>query len=123
MPFPGLNATGFTALEDSKYFSDVPVDPAMTQEIEGGWEVSRPRYTRAPARVITTGFTDITDAQKTLLFNYYAAMRGGSASFSYLNPVSGETMTVRFAKPPKAEYAGMGGTHRWDIKNIELKQV
>lgn len=124
MPFPGLISLGFTAKEDSKYLTETPNNPVIRGEYEGGYVVTRPRYTRAPTNKITTGFTDISNADKVIFFNYYAAMRGGSNSFTYNHPVSGEAMTVRFGEtPPVAKYAGMGTNFRWDIADIDLEQV
>lgn len=123
MPIPGLVSLGFTASEDSKYMEEKPNDPAIRKEMEGGFVVSRPRFTRAPTTVITTGFTDISNADKVRLMNFYASMGGGSASFSYTHPVSNDLLTVRFAEAPAPKYAGMGGNHRWDVPNIKLETV
>lgn len=123
MPFPELNALGFTASEDSKYFDETQADPAIRKEFDGGFVSTRPRFTRAPPRQITTGFTDINNANKELLFDLYDLARGGSAAVAYIHPVSGETLSVRITKPIKAKYVGMGGNHRWDVASIQLETI
>jgi hypothetical protein len=123
MPIPQLDALGFTTREDSKFFEENPVDPAIRKEFEGGFVSSRPRFTRT-MMVFTTGFTDMLDADKVILMGpsgFYDLVRGGSGSFGYIHPVSGDVFTVRFKQPLKAKYVGMGGTHRWDVNPIELE--
>lgn len=123
MPFPGLTSLGFTAKEDSKYFTETQTDPTIRGEYEGGFVVTRPRFTRVPPRVITTGFSDLTDTQKQLLFTYYENMRGGAISFTYNHPVTNAAMTVRFREPFTAKYVGVGTTYRWDVADIKLEQI
>lgn len=123
MSFPALNLLGFTAKEDSKHFRENQKDPTIRKEFDGGFVSTRSRYTRPPPRIITTGFTDISDANKVLLMNFYTAQRGGAVSFTYIHPVSGESLTVRFAEPFEASYAGMGFNRRWDIAPIKLETV
>ncbi len=113
---------GFSAKEDSKYFDEKLVDPAIRKEIEGGFVSTRRRFTRS-VREITTGFTDISEENKQRFFDYVETVGGGSASFPYIHPVTGESLTVRFKDTPSAKYAGMGGNHRWDIANIKLETV
>jgi hypothetical protein len=123
MPIPALDATGFLAREDSQFFKEAPADPAMRKEIEGGFAITRPRYTRAPPITFTTGWTDISDADKKRLMTFYANQRGGSNSFDYVHPIDGHTVQVRFVGKVEPEYAGFGGNHRWNIKNVTLEIV
>lgn len=123
MPFPDLINMGFTAKEDSKFFDETPVDPALRKEFEGGFVSTRPRFTRAPPILITTGFTDISDLDKELIYELYNLVRGGSGPIGYTHPVSAELFTVRIVRPIKAKYAGIGGFHRWDIASIELETI
>lgn len=123
MPIPSLTSTGFTAKEDSKYLSEDPKDPTMRAEAEGGFVMTRARFTRAPPRVVKTGFTNISEADRAKLKAFYDAQRGGAGSFGYTHPVSGESLTVRFAEPPRFRYAGVGATFRWDVPDIKLEEV
>jgi hypothetical protein len=123
MPFPDLITAGMVAREDSSKFIDERVDSSIQYQTEGGVYLSRPRFTRDPGRVITTGFTYITEADYQLLDAYYTSMRGGSLQFSYTHPTSNVTLQVRFLKPYKAQYVGMGGHHHWDINDLQLQTV
>lgn len=123
MPFPDLISQGMVAKEDSAKFSEQRIDPSIQYQTEGGVYLSRPRYTRDPGTSIVTGFTNISEADKELLDNYYIAQRGGSNSFSYTHPTTNQTLQVRFLKPYKAQYTGMGGYHRWDITELNLQTV
>ena len=124
MPIPDLVALGFTAKEDSKYLQEEPADPTIRHESEGGFVMTRARYTRAPTVTITTGWTDISDADKRLLMTFYGTVaRGGAAAFSYVHPVSGDILTVRFKEPPRPKYAGVGATYRWDVPDVKLETI
>lgn len=118
--FPTVNLAG---KEDSKYHSVSQADPAMRHEVEGGYTMTRPRYTRVPRKTWTTGFTDLTDTEKNEFTTFWDTKRGGAASFTYLNPADNVTYTVRFKGVPTIKYTGMGPLRRWDITNISLEQV
>jgi len=118
--FPTATLAG---LEDSKHFGVVQADPAKKVEIEGGYTVTRPRYTRLPRKTWSTGFTDLTDAEKDSFAAFWDTNFGGSDSFTYLNPADAVTYTVRFKGQPKIKYEGMGPLRRWNITGISLEQV
>jgi hypothetical protein len=118
--FPTVNLAG---LEDSKYFSEESADPAKRKEVDGGYTIARPRYTRTPRRTWTTGFTDLTTAEKDEFLTFWEGRKGGASSFTYLNPANGVTYTVRFMGTPKIKYTGMASLRRWDITEIKLEQV
>lgn len=120
MSFPSIS--GFTAREDSSLFSKKLVNPAIRKELEGGFVSTRRRYTRTVYE-ITTGFTNISHADHLLFEAFVAAVGGGAGSFTYINPVTSESLTVRFKDTPTASYAGLGGVHRWDYKDIKLETV
>jgi hypothetical protein len=122
-PVAGQPAIPFAAREDSAQFQEERRDPTIRKEFEGGFVVTRPRYTRPPARVITTGFTSISQLDYNLLMTYWNAKRGGSVSFPYTHPTTGETLTVRFLEPLRAKYVGMGNTRLWDVHGIKLETV
>jgi len=118
--FPTVELAG---LEDSKHFGVSQADPVKRAEIDGGYAVTRPRYTRLPRKTWTTGFSDLTDAQKDSFTTFWDAHMGGSDSFTYLNPADAVTYTVRFKGQPKIDYVGMAALRRWEIKGITLEQV
>lgn len=109
--------------QDSRYHKISIEDPAIRSETEGGYVLTRARYTRAPRITFTTGFTSITQADLTTLMNFYIARKGGSDSFSWTNPVTLDVYTVRFKKPIEPQYKGMGETFLWDVPDIQLEQV
>lgn len=107
---------GLAALQDSAHFSDEQEDPAIKSEMEGAYVVTRARHTRAPRRTFTTGFTEISNANKQALQAFYAQVRGGSVIFDYVDPVSAKhgapvTYAVRFASGPL----------KWTVKSIGAK--
>lgn len=114
---------GMVAKEDSKYRSERQKDPALRHEMDGGYVVTRARYTRPPRKTFTTGFTHISQADKVLLQNFFEARRGGANSFTWDDPVTLVTYTVRFVGEPEYKYVGMGTTYLWDVSNITLEQV
>ena len=121
MPIPSLTTSGFTAKEDSKYFSADPIDQAITFETEGGVFLSRPRNTRDPGFVFTTAFSDITQSDMDLLNAFYASVRGGSSSFQYTHPVTNVTYVVRFVGAYRTKYVGAGSRKRYDVTDIKLR--
>jgi hypothetical protein len=112
-----------SAKEDSRYRSETQADPAIRQEIEGGYVVTRPRYTRAPRKTFKTGFTDISQTDKAAFQTFYDSKKGGSESFTWADPVTATVYTVRFVGTPEIQYAGRGPSFRWNITNIGLEQV
>jgi hypothetical protein len=125
MPFPDLTSSGFQTGEDSSMFKEALNDPTISKDLEGGWKITRPRYTRKLPPSMTTGFTECTDFEKTLFVNFWNNRRGGSASFTYIHPVSGASILVRFApnSTPDIAYVGIGPRKRWTISGIKLEPV
>lgn len=109
--------------EDSSYFTESREDPTIRSKMDGGYMVTRPRHTRTPRRLITTGFTDLPDSDKQALESFYIAVAGGSSIFTYIHPVSGEEIYVRFAAPFTFSYAGVGEAKRWDVRDIKMEEV
>ncbi|EOB4971270.1 hypothetical protein KW516_19070 [Vibrio fluvialis] len=108
--------------EDSSNFSMEHEDKGLSSETDGGYVYSRPRHGRLPRRKITTGFTDISDADK-IQIEKFAEKYGTYLMFSYTIPDTSETINVRFKTLPKYNYAGVGGTHRYNVTDIELLEV
>lgn len=112
---------------DSKKFKEtVKEDPTISFEAEGGWAMTRPRYTRKPPRLFTLGFTDMSDAEKESIAALYETSRGSANIIAgWHHPVSGLEVAVRFKKGsvPKYAYKGMNGNHRWDISDVVLEEL
>lgn len=120
MQFPTLSRG-----QDSAYFKVTQADPSMRTPTEGGYVYTRPRFTRRPRRTFVTGFTNISEADRALLEQFWNDTRGGSLAFDWTHPISGEVISVRFAhqKPLEFEYAGIGHWRRWNCGPIELEEV
>lgn len=109
-------------IQDSQYFNIELEDKGLKGEVEGGYTHTRPRHTRPPRRTIKTGFTEISQEQKEVLFDFYDLV-GTYSKFNYTDPTSGKVYEVRFDKSFGAKYKGMGTTKLWTIADIVLKQV
>jgi hypothetical protein len=111
-----------TEKEDSQYFSIEHRDNTVSSTTEDGYEISRPRGTRPPGRDFETGFTDITDADKTLLESFWQSVRSTANIFTWVNPTDGQVVSVRFQGTLRFSYVGIGGSHRWNVQ-IKLREV
>lgn len=109
--------------QDSSLFSETQQDPALRNEIEGGYVTTRAKYTRTPRKTFKTGFTHITDAQKQTLQAFWDTKKGGSASFTYTHPTLATDFTVRFKGAPNYIYKGHGTSYAWDVTDVVLEQV
>lgn len=108
--------------EDSKHFSVKYRDNTVSSEMEDGYEITHPRATRPPGRVFTTGFTDISSADKTLIESFWQSVRGNANMFTWDDPTTGDELMVRFKGTLDFTYTGTGGTHLWVVK-LEMKEV
>ena len=108
--------------EDSKFFGVATPNSAQRNETDGGYTLTRPRFTRAPRKTFTTGFTNLTLAQKDAIQGFYDE-KGGAISFTWQDPTSGITHVVRFKGDLKWKYSGKDTQFRFDSDPIELEQV
>ena len=68
---------------DSSKYSVTPSDPGMRQEVEGGYVITRARFTRKPPRTFDCALTNITQADKDVLEAFWDTTRGTSRAFSW----------------------------------------
>lgn len=108
--------------EDSQHFDISREDVAIETQTDGGYIYSRPRNARPASRIISTGFTELTQDQFDLLDEFIATY-GRFRIFNYTIPTTGEVISVRFKTLPKFNYVGAGGTHRYSASGIELREV
>lgn len=108
--------------QDAEQFGFEQEDVGIRSEMEGGYVLTRPRHTRAPRRTWSTGFTDLSDADKQT-FEAFLNEYGTYKAFSYTLPTTATTVNVRFKQMPKYEYKGFGTNLRWNIKDIMLEEV
>lgn len=124
MAFSGIfppTDMGFTEGEDSKYYGIELEDKTIRSSAEGGYELTRPRFTRKGRKTFTTGFTEMsaTDYETFMLF---WEDFGGSKSFTWYNQAEQKNYTVRFAEPPSFTYSGVGEFATYNVE-VKLKQV
>lgn len=82
---------------DASTFSETQEDPAISAaKMEGGYVLSRPRFTRRPRRTFTFNFDGMTDADKTTLQTFWNTVHGSSDMFNWTHPQTGEVILVRF---------------------------
>lgn len=117
MSFPTLSKE-----QDERYFSVSHEDPSLKSDIEGGYVVTRSRFTRTPRRTFSTGFTDISEADKTALEAYWDSKKGGSGIVSWTHPVTDVVIQTRFVSELDFKYTGIGGFHRWTVQ-FKLQEV
>lgn len=104
--------------QDSKYYEREIEDVAMKSEMEGGYVSSRARHTRRPRRTFKCGYTEISDADRQKLEDFYDLVRGGSVIFSWQDQSSNITYNVRFAEKISFKYAGIGKNKKWNVSLV-----
>lgn len=112
----------FSAKQDAKKFGVRTMDNSASFETDGGYTMTRPRTTRKPLREWRTGFTGMSQAQYEAFQTFWDARLGGSKSFNWIVPTSGEIALVRFSGEPEIEYIGEGGTFLYDV-SVTLREV
>jgi hypothetical protein len=113
-PVLPITLTGGEA-QDAKKFGLEYEDPAIKADTEGGYVYSRARFTRAPRRTWSSGYTYIADVSRLQLEAFWTTVMGGSVIFQWRNPADGSDYLVRFAEPIKLSYVGAGTNKRWDV--------
>ena len=107
---------------DSARFSYERTDPGMRAEMEGGYAITRARFTRPPRKIFTVGFTMITDADRNAIDAFYETTRGSSRMFTWRNVEDGKDYVVRFKGKLSFTYKGAGTTKFWDC-GAEFEEV
>jgi len=118
--FPPTDA-GFVEKQDAKYYGIEFEDKTMSSKSEGGYEHTRPKFTRKGRKTFTTGFTEMSAADFEIFTDFWDAF-GGYKSFSWVDPATSKAYTVRFAEPPSVRYSGLGATPTYNVE-VKLKQV
>lgn len=108
--------------QDSTQFSVKIEDVAIKTEMEGGYVVSRARHTRTPRKTFATGYKSISDADRTVLINFYNSVGGSSVIFDWTDPVDKIVWQVRFDGEMSFKYVGIGVTKLWDV-SFQVQQA
>lgn len=107
--------------ESPSLYKESEEDVAIKSETSGGYELTRPRFTRAPRREFQTGWLSIPQADRNLWDTFYKTVRTYSA-FTWLNQLSGEIVQVRCSEPPTIDYVGIGKNKMWNI-TVKMREV
>lgn len=119
--FPTLSI-GF----DASSFSQDRENPVVSGgEMEGGYVITRPRHTRRPRYTFRFKFTDISEADRIELDQFWDDHKGGSLAFNWTHPTTETVYNVRFDEKMKLKFnrTGYGTNHRWDTDEIVLVEV
>lgn len=111
---------------DAASFAETIENPSMTPaKMEGGYVITRPRFTRRPRRTFSFVFIMMDDDNKATLENFWNTMLGGSNSFHWVHPVSGENLTVRFSDQMTMKFnrTGFGSVNIWQTDPVILVEV
>ena len=108
--------------EDSALYGVEHENPTIRSELDGGYVNTRARFTRTPRRIFSSGFTDISEADRLTLETFWDTVQGGSEAFNWTSPQDGNTYSVRFVEPLVFDYAGHGTNYRWNVR-FKLEEV
>jgi len=103
-------------LQDSAKYNVQQENTALAPKMEGGYVATRPRHTRRPRKTWSSGFTSLTEAQKTLMQAFFDSVYGGSVIFDWTDPATGAVVAVRFTTDTVLQftYTGAGAMRRYD---------
>lgn len=98
---------------------------AKSGDMEGGYVISRPKFTRAPRRTWTFNYVEMSDAEKKKLSDFWILVKGSSAAFDWKHPISGLTINVRFAADMKMNFKriGFAGTNVWESETVQIEEI
>lgn len=103
MAFPSITATV------EGYSVEKAFDPTIRSRSESGYLKTRTRCTRIPDK--WTVFYIITTAQKTLLESHVDSVGVGGTAFTWTDPATSTTHSVRFSEPVK--YSTVASNSLW----------
>lgn len=92
-------------------------NPALKHKVDGGYSISRPRYTKPAAATVTCRYVALTQNDVTTITNFWNSVAGGSKAFMFTEPASGVQAKVRFANESlDFKYVGHGAIRAWDVE-------
>jgi hypothetical protein len=103
----------------------VPNPSKDGQDTDGGYFITRPKYTRRPPRSFKFQYKDIGQADRVTLEAFWDQVKGSSVAFNWTDPTTNVLHNVRFGKGTTLEISryGMGLNHRYDTNEITLTEV
>lgn len=124
---PTLDFPTLSKKPDGESFKlKVPNPAKEPEDTDGGYSITRPKYTRKPPLTFTFAFKDISQADRdTLLTFWREIVKGSSVAFNFRDPTNGVLHNVRFGKGYELEFkrVGFGSNHRYDTNDIVLTEV
>jgi len=118
--FP-TKATGLSRGESPSKYGEEEEDISIRSETEGGYEFRRPRFTRKPRTVYTTGFIGLNQSDYLALKSFYDTHKTTMA-FNWTNQLTSVVHQVYFNKPIKWDYTGVATNRIWSC-TIEMKEI
>lgn len=112
---------GFTEKEASRYYKPMYEDNVKRNDTSGGYEFTRPQFTRKPRKTFKTGFVEVNAADFDIFEKFYEKYQQ-SRSFTWYNQATGTNHTVRINAIPDVTYVGAGSRPLYNIE-VELKEV
>lgn len=106
--FPTLSVQPSYAIDESKE------DATIHSPFEGGYEQTRPRFTRKRKSFVLR-YKYLPSADKSTLETFVDTVHGGADSFAWTNPITSVQHTVRFKEPPKFSKVSF---LYWDIEFV-----
>lgn len=111
-PYPTLSQNPQYPLDEDRE------DSTIKSDFEGGYQHTRPRYTRI-RRKFNIRYKNLSDTDKIILETFVNTVSGGADRFLWTHPKTGTPYTVRFDKPLKFTYPYYG---LWDVE-FQLNEV
>lgn len=104
----------------------IPNPSIESEETDGAYFNTRPRYTRRPPKTFRFKFTDLGQDDRDTLDDFFSnVVKGSSVIFNWTDPTNGSVHQVRFSPGFKLEFArtGVSFNHRYDTNEISLTEV
>lgn len=106
---------------DSKTYTEEQDDPAMRNKMEGGYTITRPRYSRI-RKTFSFTYRSMTEADKATMQTFWGTTKGGSEIINWTNPYNNTVYQVRFLEKLQWTQVGAGTLKLWDCA-VKLEQV
>lgn len=109
---------------DASSFEEAVEDPAIPPvSTDGGYELSRPRFTRRPRKTFSFKFKYMPTADKDALIEFWELVKGGSNAFNWTHPQKNTVHNVRFFETKLNFKKPVLGNELWESATINLKEV
>lgn len=118
--FPPVDV-GFTEKEASQYYDIAYEENVKRNDTSGGYELTRPQFTRKPRKTFKTGFVEMSASDFDIFEKFFEKYQL-SKSFTWFNQASQSNHTVRINSAPNVTWRGIGSRALYNVE-VELKEV